>query len=379
MISRRNLVQAAGLALLLGRMEAVLADDRNLGRTVRAALLTGGDYDRYRRVLISFAEGLKTLGIIDQAPKGLDPDLPGTDDVWKALNETAGGSNIRFLADGHYNCMFDSERRRRMVKALADRVNEVKDVDVIFVFGTETTLEIAELVKDVPVLSLASTDPVATGIVLSAEDSGQDNLHALVSKGYFHRQVESFVSVRPFRSLGFVTARERAAKSGVGDVRAACVSLGVTLVDVYYDEDEKKAEAENFPAFYECLENLVDKGVEAVLLPWFPCTDAQLAKVVELLVKRGVWSYSLAGPAFTSRGILLGAGEETLDTYGLFEADVLRRVIDGDTPREISQIFVQPNKLSLNLRTAMQMGWRVPFGLLVSVERTYTTQSIEIL
>lgn len=48
-------------------------------------------------------------------------------------------------------------------------------------------------------------------------------------------------------------------------------------------------------------------------------------------------------------------------------------------PREISQIFVQPNKLSLNLRTAMQMGWHVPFGLLVSVEKTYTTQSIEIL
>ena len=63
----------------------------------------------------------------------------------------------------------------------------------------------------------------------------------------------------------------------------------------------------------------------------------------------------------------------------LFEADVLRRVIDGDMPREISQIFVQPNKLSLNLRTAMQMGWHVPFGLLVSVEKTYTTQSIEIL
>lgn len=379
MMRRRTLVQAAGLALLLGSTGAALADDRNLGRTVRAVLLTGGDYDRYRRILLSFADGLRTLGIIDRAPEGLDPGLNGTADVWKALNETAGGSNIRFLADGHYDCMFDADRRRRMVAELAERVATAKDVDVIFVFGTETTLEVAEAVKTIPVLSLASTDPVATGIVLSADDSGQDNLHALVSAGYFRQQVESFHSVRPFKSLGFVTAEQRAAKSGVGDVRAACVAKGITLVDAYYDEDEEKSEAARFRAFYECLEKLVEKGIEAVMLPWFPCTDAELAQVVALLVKHGVWSYSLAGPAFTSRGILLGAGEETLESYGLFEADVLRRVIDGDMPREISQIFVQPNKLSLNLRTAMQMGWHVPFGLLVSVEKTYTTQSIEIL
>lgn len=379
MIERRTLVQAAGLALLLGRMGPVLADDRNLGRTVRAVLLTGGDYDRYRRILLSFADGLKTLGIIDRVPEGLEPGLNGTADVWKALNETAGGSNIRFLADGHYDCQFDAERRRRMVAELAERVATAKDVDVILVFGTETTLEVAEVVKTVPVLSLASTDPVATGIVLSAEDSGQDNLHALVRAGYFGQQVESFRSVRPFKSLGFVTAEQRAGKSGAGDLRAACVARGNTFVDVYYDEDEQKSESAKFRAFYECLEKLVEKGIDAVMLPWFPCNDEELALVVELLVKHGVWSYSLAGPAFTSRGILLGAGEETLESYGLFEADVLRRVIDGDMPREISQIFVQPNKLSINLRTAMQMGWQVPFGLLVSVEKTYTTQSVEIL
>ena len=73
---------------------------------------------------------------------------------------------------------------------------------------------------------------------------------------------------------------------------------------------------------------------------------------------------------------MLGAGQENFESYGLFEADVLRRIIvDNELPRGISQVFVQQNRLSINLRTAMQIGWQVPFEVLVSAEEVYTTQS----
>ena len=73
---------------------------------------------------------------------------------------------------------------------------------------------------------------------------------------------------------------------------------------------------------------------------------------------------------------MLGAGQENFESYGLFEADVLRRIIvDNELPRSISQVFVQQNRLSINLRTALQIGWQVPFEVLVSAEEVYTTQS----
>ena len=55
---------------------------------------------------------------------------------------------------------------------------------------------------------------------------------------------------------------------------------------------------------------------------------------------------------------------------------MLRRIIvDNELPRSISQVFVQQNRLSINLRTALQIGWQVPFEVLVSAEEVYTTQS----
>ena len=73
---------------------------------------------------------------------------------------------------------------------------------------------------------------------------------------------------------------------------------------------------------------------------------------------------------------MLGAGQENFESYGLFEADVLRRIIvDNELPRSNSQVFVQQNRLSINLRTALQIGWQVPFEVLVSAEEVYTTQS----
>lgn len=378
-MQRRTLMNLMALGVLLAKAPFAAAEGDDMVRITKpfnVAMLTGGDYDRYRQILLAFAQGLGRLEMIESAPAGLSPERKDTADVWEALAEHAGGHYLRFLPDAHYSYDFTPEKRPEVLRSMVSRIRERKDVDLILVFGTEPTLDIAEAVKDIPIMSLSTTDPVNSGVVADEEDSGQDNLHVLVTKDFFFRQVENLYAIHPFKDIGFIVAEQRAGRTGLGDVRAACVKLGMTLHDATYIEKEVPEDSERFPEFKEALVKLLDEGVEAVLFPWFPCSDEQFAEVLALLVKRGVWGYSLDGPRFVSRGIMLGAGQENFESYGLFEADVLRRIIvDNELPRSISQVFVQQNRLSINLRTALQIGWQVPFEVLVSAEEVYTTQS----
>ena len=118
-----------------------------------------------------------------------------------------------------------------------------------------------------------------------------------------------------------------------------------------------------------------DAGCDAVVLPWFFAEDDDFPTVVDFLVRNGIVAFSEAGGDFVARGILLGAGTESVEGYGLFEADVVERILSGETPSSIRQTFTQRGRLVVNLVTAMRMGWRPPFGLLVSVERAYAAQS----
>ena len=276
-MQRRTLMNLMALGVLLAKAPFAAAEGDDMVRITKplnVAMLTGGDYDRYRQILLAFAQGLGRLEMIESAPAGLSPERKDTADVWEALAENAGGHYLRFLPDAHYSYDFTPEKRPEVLRSMVSRIRERKDVDLILVFGTEPTLDIAEAVKDIPIMSLSTTDPVNSGVVADEEDSGQDNLHVLVTKDFFFRQVENLYAIHPFKDIGFIVAEQRAGRTGLGDVRAACVKLGMTLHDATYIEKEVPEDSERFPEFKEALVKLLDEGVEAVLFPWFPCSNS---------------------------------------------------------------------------------------------------------
>ena len=244
---------------------------------------------------------------------------------------------------------------------------------MILVFGTESTKDIAREVKHIPIVSLGSSDPVRTGVVRSAEDSGQDNLHAIVVTDYYAWQTRSFHSVHPFKRLGFVIAASRNDKSGEPEIRSACESLKASLV--YKTYEETGSGDKDDAAFVASIDALIAEGVDAVMLPWVSASDDALYAVLTKLAEHGIPSFSQSGPDFVERGVLLGVGEESFEGYGFFEAEVFLRILEGESPRQIPQAYAQRGRLVVNLKTAMQLGWQPPFSLLVAAEKVWTTQS----
>ena len=345
------------------------------GRPANVIILTNGSYLRYRQILLTTMEGLRRLGIINWVPTDND-DQPnaGTADVWAELAAKAGGSQLKFLPDGHYTYNFDPDRREKVRSLILSRIKEQKDVDLILTFGTEPSLDMAKNITDIPVLSVNSSDPVAFQIVKSADDSGQDNLHALVTENYFAWQVRCFHSIFRFGFLGLLAAEDRVKQAGADEVETACTNLGSGFTIVTYKEDSSDKEA-SYQALKKGLEDLLDQGVDAVMLPWFDCPDDRFSEFLAAMTSRGIPCFSQVGTEPVSRGILLGVGDTNLDNYGFFEAQVISQVLQGTKPRSINQRYIQSNGLAINLKTAMQMGWKPPFGLLLTVEKAYTTQS----
>ena len=348
------------------------------GRPANVILLTNGSFLRYRRILPKTMAGLRRPGLTEWAPPDNDNRRAGTADVWADLAAKAGGSQLRFLPDGHYTYGFEVGRRDKVRTAILKRLQEKNDVDLILTLGTEPSLDMAKNVHDIPVLSLGSSDPVAFNIVRSAEDSGQDNLHAIVTQDFFSWQVRCFHSIFRFGMLGLLAAEDRVVQAGAEEVERACTNLGSGFAMVTYKEDSMDAEA-SYQALRKGLEDLIEQGIDAVILPWFSCPDSHFPEFLRMLTSRGIPSFSQVGTEPVSRGILLGVGDTNLDNYGFFEAQVISRVLQGVKPRNINQRFIQSNGLVINLKTAMQMGWKPPFGLLLTVEKAYTTQSPAIV
>lgn len=374
---RRDFVMGLGAAAFSIRSGDLFARPKGIGCRARVILVTSGSYQRYRQVLFALARGLEKQGLIEHAPaRDAGPGRSDLADVWQSLAEKAGGKSLEFLADGLYDYAFDAKRREGARRQVLARVMQRRDVDLILTTGTDAARDMAAAIHDIPVLSLSSSDPLASRLVRSAEDSGQDNLHVLIDRDRYAWQTEAFHAVYPFKRLAIITSQTRKDRCGEAEIRKCCERLGVDFRLVVYQEGEKSVE-DDYRAFKRALEAAVKAGADAVVLPWFPCPKGRFRELAQLFAQHRVASFSQSGPEFVRRGVLLGEGDQDLEGCGLFEAEVVRRVLAGEKPRSIPQALTQKSRLALNLVSAMQLGWKPPLGLLLSVESAFTTQSEE--
>ncbi len=373
-MKRRTLLTGgAGFAL---SAHAAALSAFSLKQPARVILVVGGDYYRYQAILVATVKGLAQRGLIRSADFLMPVGSQAIQPLWSQLVEHTGvGDALTFLSDGFYNYAWSDEERKVVVQTVKERLRTRRDVDLILTFGTDASYDMARTVNDVPVVSLNSSDPVATGIVKSAEDSGKDNVHAMVTVDYWSWQLMRFYAIFRFRRLAIVATDANRFRSGVEDAKKLAAEHGFRVIVRTYASDDRALE-ESYLRFREAVRQAIDEdGADAVYLTWFPASDKEMPDLVKLFTDRGVPAFSQTGAEEVQRGILLGVGAENIEAMGLFEAKVIEKIILGAKPRSVSQIYAQDQGIVVNLKTAMQMGWQPPMGLLVTAEKTFTTQS----
>jgi ABC-type uncharacterized transport system substrate-binding protein len=340
----------------------------------RIGYYESGDYEEYPLVLQATAEGLQKLGWIKlpPIPEGLSGEA-----LWRFLAKNAQSGTLEFVGDAYWKPgNFDETLRVKTRQSFMERMEKRHDLDLVIAMGTWAGQSMARLGAPIPVIVASTSDPLGSGIIKSAEDSGLDNLHARVYPGRYQNQVRIFHDIIPFKKLGIVyedtpEGRSYAAMDAVEEVakerKFTLVSCHAPFSGVEVSEATAKALA--------CYQKIASQVDAVYVVTHRGVTPASIHQVADILRKAQTPSFSMLGLEEVKAGILMSLPEADKASTGLFHAETVARVFNGAKPRQLTQIGADPAKIALNLETTRQIGFDPPMDILLAADEVYETQA----
>lgn len=342
------------------------------GTRWRIGYVQGGNYSQYPPTMIQIAKGLQKLDWLT-LENPIPKDMSGRQ-LWRWLSVNTKSPYLQFAANAFWTAgNFDAAQRAPMRKAITRRIHDKDDIDLIIAMGTWAGQGMRKLGPPVPTIVASSSDPVGSGIVDSAQDSGRKNLHARVVPERFQRQIRLFHEIVPFDTLGIVYEDSTAGRSyaAVDAVTQVSRELGFKIVSCQAKSTGISTQQAVVNAV-DCYRQLAQQHVDAVYVTTHRgVTPASLETIIKILKQANIPSFSMNGSGEVKKGILLSLAQAGLSSVGLFQAKTIARIFNGATPRELSQIWISPPKIALNLATAQAIGFDPPVNILLAADEVY--------
>ncbi|MFK5925062.1 MAG: ABC transporter substrate-binding protein [Desulfuromusa sp.] len=230
--------------------------------------------------------------------------------------------------------------------------------DVAVGIATPTAQACAQVIKTIPIVFAAVTDPVGAGLVQSLEQPG-GNITGTTDMSPIDRQLELILEFLPkLKTIGVIY--------NSGEVNS------VTLVRILKEEANKKgisveeATISNSAGVSQAAKSLIGK-VDAVYIP----TDNTVVSAFEAITQVG---YQAQLPIFAAdtdsvtRGAIAALA---VDYYkmGRQTGEMVSRVFKGSNPGEMPVETLRKFQIYLNPGSAAKMGLDVPAALLKKADK----------
>ena len=276
----------------------------------------------------------------------------------QALGYTEGHNIVieqRYVVDGFGGAAGQQEKIRELVAELI----RLK-VDVIVASGT--AVEAKAVTTTIPIIFIASADPVGLGTVESLARPGGNATGLSDFHGHLGpKRLELLKEVVPTASrIAFLwMAGSLTAPLHLQELQAAAPGLGVTLlpVEVAGPDDVDRA-----------LIAMAQERPEALIVhPTVMATSHRRSRIFEFTVQHrlpAIYTFSQAVEA----GGLMSYGAHLPDLYrraATYVDKILKGIKPADLPVEQPMKF----ELVLNLHTARQMGLTIPVSVLFQADR----------
>lgn len=344
------------------------------GKRWRIGYVESGIYGDYPLTLGEIAKGLQHLGWLKF--KSPMPKNASGHDLWDWLAQNTDSKYLEFVGDAYWQPgNFDASKREPMREAIAQRIKDRHDIDLIIAMGTWAGQDMRKLGPPVPTIVASTSDPVASGISDSIKDSGRDNLQARIEPERYQRQVRLFHEIVPFKKLGIVYENSEAGRTygAVAAVDQVSQELHFAVQSCYAQSSDISTEQAISNAV-QCYKKLTEERVDAVYVTTHRGVTADSIKdIAKILEQAKVPSFSMNGSKEVKSGILLSLARADLSYVGLFHAESIARVFNGAKPRQLSQIWIDPPKIALNLATARTIGFDPPVDILLAADEVYET------
>lgn len=359
--------------------EAVAADKgvfstepkSNGGQKWRIAYYEGGPYIDYQLIFAETVKALMEMGWIEKEPL---PYLKGEETVglWKWLVSHAKSDYLNFVADGHYSAVWEEDKREKTVKEIIKRLTTVQDVDLIIAMGTWAGKDLANNAHATNTMVVSASDAVGAGIIKSIYDSGFDHVHAYVDPYRYQRQVRFFHDMIGFKKLGViyedsVNGRSYAAIDVVEKVakeRNFQIESCHAVSDIA-DVDKKERE------YIDCVRKLA-KSSDAFYVTLHGAVSARsIPEIVNITTANRIPTFSQSGSTEVKSGILACLSQAGFKYVGQFHAETFAKVFNGAKPNDLDQVFEEPKKIAINLKTAVAIGYDPSIEVLGAADEIY--------
>ena len=349
----------------------------NDGKKWRIGYYEGGEYIDYQVIFTATIKGLMQLGWIKQT------DIPPqkgeqTTDLWKWLSTDVKSKYVEFVKDAHYTAKWDDKLRVKTAEKILQRLSTKNDIDLMIAMGTWAGQDLANNRHSTDTLAFSVSDALGAGIIKSNEDSGYDHIHARVDPYRFERQIRTFHDVVGFNKLGVAYEDTVSGRSisGIDRIEKIAKERGFEIIGCYTKDDvpDKNIAEETCK---QCFNNLVGKKAEAIYVTLQNGVNSNsIPELVKIVNSKRIPTFSQSGSHEVRWGFLMSLSQASYKYVGEFNAKTIAKVFNGAKPRQIGQIFEEPPKIAINIKTAEIIGYDPPVDVMLAADEIF--QQVEL-
>ncbi|MFH1154482.1 MAG: ABC transporter substrate binding protein [Pseudomonadota bacterium] len=291
--------------------------------------------------------------------------------MWEFYCEHLKSDYLEFVPDGFYTAGWDPEKRKEISRELILRLNGKKDLDLVIAMGTWAGIDLSQGNHTTPTIVLAVSDAVASGIIKSIDNSGNDYIHARVDSDRYERQVHIFHTIIGFKTLGMIYRDDLAGRSyaAVDKVKKVSRERGFAIKTCFLADTADQADDEN--RLILCFRDL-SMVVDAIYVTGQKAVNAKTVPVIAAIAKEArVPTFSQSGLEEVSSGLLLSISQAGFKYVADFYAKTIAKIFNGALPGKLNQIFEDPSKIAINLTPAETIKFYPSLDVLSSADEIF--------
>jgi ABC-type uncharacterized transport system substrate-binding protein len=343
----------------------------NNGEKWRVGYYEGGEYIDYQKIFGETVKGLMKLGWIEEVKL---PPQKGeqTKQLWDWLATEAESKFLRFVKDAHYSANWDDKIREQTAAAIIKRLNKTRDIDLMIAMGTWAGQDLATNKHSTPTEVISASDPVASGIIKSVEDSGYNHVHAQIDPYRYERQLRVFHEMVGFKKMGICYEDTEAGRSyaAIDKVEKVAKERGFEIVRSFTKSDvadSKLAEESVKQAFRE----LAKKSDAIYVTVQGGVNYNSISDLVKICNSSQIPTFSQSGSEEVKYGFLASLSQAGFRYIGEFHAEIIAKIFNGAEPRQLPQLFEEPPKIAINLKSAEVIGFNPPVDILLAADEIF--------
>ncbi len=348
---------------------------KSSGAKFRIAYCETEAFANYAATFYHLVQGLAKLGWLTNV-EGL-PYTPGQKDtrvMWAWLAARDVSPYLEFVSDGFYTYNAQIDNRITVRQNIISRLNQDKDIDIMIAMGTWPGQDLAANTHQVPTVVFSTSNAVQSGIIDSISDSGRDHVWAHIDPWRYRRQLEVFHDIFQFKTVGIVYEDTVMGRSvaAIEDVEAVAKERGFTVVRRYVDDRTRQGDQELYAQQTLAAHQELAAQVDAMYLTLYSHRAPEMLPVLlEPFYEKQIPVFAQQWTTEVQYGALLSVAAMDFSGIGQFGAEAIARILSGEQPRGISQVFESTPHIVLNIHTAEQIGWTVPVDIIFAADQVY--------